>query len=87
MIQTERIAAWKVEGHAPFADVPDLGTVIRPKLDALTPAMLAALKEALPELKSAGAGARLEAYTAGRSAEDQAAFRRATGPLLAAAAL
>ena len=86
MIQTERIAAWKVEGRAPFADVPDLGTVIRPKLDALTPAMLAALKEALPELKSAGAGARLEAYTAGRSAEDQAAFRRATGPLVTAAA-
>jgi len=40
MIQSERIAAWKAEGHSPFTDVPDLKTVIRPKLDALTPAML-----------------------------------------------
>src|SRR5690349_11332896 len=35
MIQSERIAAWKAEGHAPFTGVPDLKTTIRPKLDAL----------------------------------------------------
>ena len=86
MIQSERIAAWKAEGHAPFTDVPDLKTVIRPKLDALTPAMLAALKDALPELRLGGAGARLEAYAAGRSVEDQAAFRRAIAPLVVVAA-
>lgn len=86
MIQSERIAAWKAEGHAPFTDVPDLKTVIRPKLDALNPAMLAALKDALPELRLGGAGARLEAYAAGRSVEDQAAFRRAIAPLVVVAA-
>jgi chorismate mutase len=86
MIQAERIAMWKAENHAPFIDVPDLSTVIRPKLDALTPALIAGLKDALPELKSAGVGARLEAYAAGRGAEDQAAFRRAIAPLVAAAA-
>jgi chorismate mutase len=85
MIQSERIAAWKAEGHAPFTGVPDLKTVIRQKLDALTPAMLAALKDALPELRLGGAGERLEAYAAGRDAAEQAAFRRAIAPLVAAA--
>lgn len=85
MIQSERIAAWKAEGHAPFTDVPDLKTVIRPKLDALTPAMLAALKDALPELRLGGAGERLEAYAAGQDAAVQAAFRRAIAPLVAVA--
>jgi len=85
MIQTERIAAWKVENHPPFTNVPDLKTVIRPKLDALTPALLVALKDALPELKRASAGARLEAYAAERGGEDEAAFRRAIAPLVAAA--
>jgi chorismate mutase len=84
MIQSERIAAWKAENHAPFVDVPDLRTVIRPKLDALTPALVAALKDALPELKISGIGARLEAYTAGRGGEDEAAFRRAIAPLITA---
>jgi chorismate mutase len=87
MIQTERIAGWKAENHAPFTDVPDLRTVIRPKLDALTPALIAALKDALPELKLAGTRARLEVYAAGRGGEDEGAFRRAIGPLVAAAAL
>ena len=83
MIQAERIAAWKSENHAPFSDVPDLAAVIRPKLDALTPALLAALKDALPELSLAGAAGRMEARAAGR-AEDAAAFRRAVAPLAAA---
>ena len=74
MIQAERIAVWKAESHAPFTDVPDLSTVIRPKLDALTPALIAALKDALPELKRPGAGARLEAYAAGRGGEDESGF-------------
>jgi chorismate mutase len=87
MIQSERIAGWKAENHAPFTDVPDLRTVIRPKLDALTPALIAALKDALPELKLAGTGARLEVYAAGRAGEDEGAFRRAIAPLVAAAAL
>jgi chorismate mutase len=81
MIQAERVAVWKAEGHAPFADVPDLSTVIRPKLDALTPALIAALKDALPELKLGDAGARLEAYAVGRGGEDEGAFRRAMAPL------
>jgi chorismate mutase len=85
MIQTERIAMWKGEGHAPFADVPDLSTMIQPKLDALTPALIAVLKDALPELKLDGAGARLEAYVVGRGGEDEAVFRRAIAPLVAAA--
>jgi chorismate mutase len=88
MIQSARIAAWKAENHERFSDVPDLSTVIRPKLDALTPALLAALKDALPELKLkfTGAGGRLEAYAVKRGVEDQPAFRRAIAPLIAAAA-
>lgn len=85
LIQSARIAAWKAEGHAPFTGVPDLKTVIRPKLDALTPAMLAALKDAFPELRLSGTGERLEAYAVGRSAEEQPAFKRAIAPLKAAA--
>jgi chorismate mutase len=86
MIQSERIATWKAEGHAPFTDVPDLKTVIRPKLDGLTPAMLAALKDALPELKLSGIAAGLEAYAAGRG-QDESAFRRAIAPLTVVAGL
>lgn len=85
MIQSQRIATWKAEGHAPFTGVPDLKTVIRPKLDALTPAMLVALKDALPELKLVGTGERLEAYAVGHSGEDEGAFRRAMAPLVAVA--
>ena len=84
MIQSERIAVWKAEGREHFTDVPDLKTVIRPKLDALTPAMLAALKDASPELKLSGAGQRLEAYAVVRSAGNEGAFRRAIAPLIAA---
>jgi chorismate mutase len=41
-------AKWAREG-APFAPRPDLAKSVRPKLDELTPQILRALKDALPE--------------------------------------
>lgn len=88
MMQNSRIAAWKAAGQGKFTDAPDLATAIRPTLDKLTPAMVAALKDALPTLQTPGAAARIEAHSATYAAahpEDAAAFRRAVEPLTALA--
>lgn len=89
MMQNTRITAWKAAGQGKFTDVPDLATSIRPTLDRLTPAMIAALKEAMPALQSPGAAARIEARSAKYAAahpQDAAAFRRAVEPLAGLAA-
>lgn len=83
-IQRARIAAWQAEGRGPFAAVPDLATQIRPKLDALTPKLIAALRDAAPSLAYPDVAARLEAAAAAfgrRSPGDDAAFRIATAAL------
>lgn len=83
-IQRARIAAWKAEGRGSFADAPDLAKDIRPKLDRLTPLLIAALRDAAPALARPDAGARLgEAAVAygRRNPGDDAAFRIATAAL------
>lgn len=83
-IQRARIAAWKAQGRGPFADAPDLAKDIRPKLDGLTPLLIAALRDAAPALAQPDAGARLGEAAAAydrRNPGDDAAFRIATAPL------
>ena len=50
VIQREQFAAWEREGRHTFDDAPDLATVTRPKLDALTPQLLRELALAWPAL-------------------------------------
>lgn len=49
-IQRTHFARWKRSGAGKFTDVPDLVTVIRPRLDALTPQLLQELAAAWPAL-------------------------------------
>ena len=42
VVQRELFARWQAAGQGPFAEVVDLGTQIRPRLDQLNPSLLAA---------------------------------------------
>ncbi len=50
IIQREHFARWKRQGAARFDAAPDLATVIRPRLDALTPRLLRELAMVWPAL-------------------------------------
>ncbi|MFC5475610.1 gamma subclass chorismate mutase AroQ [Paraherbaspirillum soli] len=50
VIQREHFARWEKAGMGSFADVPDLGAEIRPRLDALTSQLLRELAVAWPAL-------------------------------------
>lgn len=84
MLQQARIDGWTAEKHGKFVDVPDLATGIRPRLDELTPRLIAALRAVAPELDKPEAGERLAravADYAARQPQDAAVFRRALAPL------
>ena len=42
-IQADDFRRWKAEGRGPFADAPDLATELRPRIDELNTALIAAL--------------------------------------------
>jgi chorismate mutase-like protein len=50
LIQRDLFARWERDGQGTFADAPDLVSVTRPKLDALTPQLLRELSMAWPAL-------------------------------------
>ncbi len=89
-IQREHFARWEQEqkqakgGVGHFADVPDLATVIRPRLDALTPQLLRELAAAWPTLADAKQQDRIVATLQGRltAANSSAAAALASGPLV-----
>ena len=61
IIQYTRFQEWRARNQPPFDSLPGLRDQIRPALDALTPALLAALAAAVPELTRPGAAAVVEA--------------------------
>ncbi len=61
LVQKADHERWKAEGRKPFADVPDLVKVQRPRIDTLNMDLLVALAEAKPYLKEEGAEKRLRA--------------------------
>jgi chorismate mutase-like protein len=84
LIQRECFARWEQTAQGQFTDVPDLATVIRPRLDALTPQLLRALAMAWPALSDLKQHDRI-ATTAQRmrtaAAESAAAAELAATPL------
>lgn len=50
LVQYQMFAQWHREHRGAFPDTPDLATEVRPKLDALTPELLAAVKAHWSEL-------------------------------------
>nr|WP_294553922.1 gamma subclass chorismate mutase AroQ [uncultured Rhodopila sp.] len=54
-VESALIARWAAARAAPFAAPADLQTAIRPQLDRLTPALLAALAAAMPQVRQGGA--------------------------------
>jgi chorismate mutase len=80
-IESALITRWAAARAAPFDAPPDLQTVIRPQLDRLTPALLAALAAAVPRLRRGGA----EQIAAASQQDDPVmavAMARALQPLL-----
>jgi chorismate mutase len=80
-VESALITRWAAARAAPFDAPTDLQTVIRPKLDRLTPALLAALAAAVPELRRGGA----EQIAAASRLDDPVmavAMARALQPLL-----
>lgn len=63
-VQRAHVARWQQAGEGKFADVPDLVTVIRPRLDALTPQLLRELAAAWPALADPAQQARIAAAMA-----------------------
>lgn len=61
VIQRDLFARWVASGQGKFTDVPDLATVIRPRLDALTLQLLRALAATWPALSDPAQQARLTA--------------------------
>lgn len=64
MVQHELHRRWKTADQPPFENPPDLARDIRPRLDQLAPALLAALKAAQPAIPDRGVRARLAANAA-----------------------
>jgi chorismate mutase-like protein len=84
LIQRDLFARWEREGQGTFADAPDLVSITRPKLDALTPQLLRELAMAWPALTDPGQQRRIAA-TVQRVKWDPADHARAAA--LAAAPL
>ncbi len=59
MLQQTLFDEWKAAGLGPFPNAPDLTKVTGPKLEAMTPNLLAALRAALPDLKGTAVQQRL----------------------------
>jgi chorismate mutase len=78
--QNAQLAAWRVAAQPAFADAPDLQRDIRPQLDRLTPALLAALAQTLSTLGTAAANNHLDRYavTSPARAAAVAPLRRAS---------
>lgn len=64
-IQREHFARWQQADVGPFADAPDLATVTRPRLDALTPKLLRELAAAWPALADPAQRGRIVATMQG----------------------
>ena len=75
IVQNARLTEWRTVKQPAFANPPDLQRDIRPRLDALTPALLLALARALPDLRAPGA-LKMPDARAG-----DAAYDAATAPL------
>jgi chorismate mutase len=84
IVQRARFEEWRRGNQPRFSQVPDLGTEIRPALDALTPQLLAALGKALPALQSPGFETQLQARSAAimnAGATNETARETAIAPL------
>jgi len=83
IVQNAWLTAWRAEQRPVFVNNPDLQRDIRPQLDRLTPALLAALAQAVPALRAPGGAARLQARAAmlNRAETDGEALEAAIAPL------
>lgn len=88
VIQREQFTRWEQAGAGRFADAPDLATVIRPRLDALTPQLLRELAAAWPALADPAQRGRIAtAMQSMRTATTSpAAATAAAAPLMDASA-
>lgn len=81
-VQRAHFVRWQQSGAGKFADVPDLVTVIRPRLDALTPQLLRELALAWPALADPAQQARIAAVMAKLDNGTPEAAATVTRPLI-----
>lgn len=81
-VQRAHFVRWQQCGADKFAGVPDLVTVIRPRLDALTPQLLRALAAAWPALSDPRQQARIAAAMAKLDNGTPQAVATVTAPLI-----
>ena len=80
-VQRVHFARWQQAGAGKFSDVPDLVTVIRPRLDALTPQLLRELALAWPALADPAQQPRIAAALAKLDNGTPEAAATVTAPL------
>jgi len=81
-VQRAHFARWQMAGAGKFSDVPDLVTVIRPRLDALTPQLLRELAASWPTLSDPGQQARIRAAMSKLPNATPEAAATVTAPLI-----
>lgn len=88
VIQREHFLRWEQAGAGRLADAPDLATVIRPRLDALTPQLLRELAATWPALADPAQRERIATVMHGMriAASSSAAASVAAAPLTDASA-
>lgn len=88
VIQREYFARWEQAGTGQLPDAPDLATVIRPRLDALTPLLLRELAITWPALSDPAQAARIAVAMKGMqvATTSAAAAAMAAAPLVDASA-
>lgn len=52
LVQSDHLMQWRGENRGPFGDVPDLGSQLRPRLDAIGAALMPAVAAAVPRLQA-----------------------------------
>lgn len=81
-VQRAHFARWTQAGAGTFANVPDLVTAIRPRLDALTPQLLRELAAAWPALADPAQRTRINAAMAALNNATPEAAATVIAPLI-----
>jgi len=84
LVQAMLFDRWKGAGEGPFMEVPDLATVLRPRISAATAAVVDGLAGALPALAACAGASALREYP-DALAGFEAAWDRAADGIIAAA--
>ena len=76
VLQRAKFREWEKKKQGHFADVPDLKESVRPRINALTPALLKSLAKRATYLRGEKGRERLKALAEGRTRGERGSMRR-----------